>query len=275
MSSGWMWDDSIFAGTARYYEQGRLPYAPGFANAFTEALGANGTGCLLDVGCGPGRIALLVAERYRDVVGVDSDADMLAEARRLAKVRAIVNATFVRGRAEDLPAGLGMFDTITFGASFHWMERERVAGIVAEMLVAGGQVVHVDIDRTEADTSPDRYPTAPQATIDRLVRGYLGEGRRAGRSVGFVSPGDEDAVWRGAGFVGPLVVLVPDGRLLDRTIDDVVAETLSMSRSAPRLFDARLDDFVGELREILDGAAPDGLFTVHVPDTLLKVWRYR
>lgn len=143
------------------------------------------------------------------------------------------------------------------------------------MLAAGGRVVHADVDRTEADTGSDRYPGPPQAAIDRLVRSYLGQGRRAGRSVGFVSPSDEDTVWRGAGFVGPLVMRVTDGRVLDRTIDDVVAGTLSMSHSAPHLFDARLDDFVGDLRQVLAGAAPDGLLNDHVPDTLLKVWRDR
>jgi len=79
----------------------------------------------------------------------------------------------------------------------------------------------------------------------------------------------------GAGFVGPLVERVRDGRVLDRTIDDVVAGTLSMSNSAPHLFDARLDDFVRDLRQVLAAAAPDRLFDVHVPDTLLKVWRDR
>lgn len=275
MSSGWTWDDSIFAGTARYYEQGRLPYAPGLPDAFTSAIGADGSGRLLDVGCGPGRMALLVAGHYRAVVGLDSDADMLAEARHLAEERAIVNATFVCGRAEHLPLGLGMFDTITFGASFHWMERAHVAGIVRQMLGAGGRIVHVDIDRTKVDTSADRYPAAPRAAIDCLVRSYLGEGRWAGRSLGFVSPSGEDDVWRGAGFIGPLVVAVPDGRVLDRTIDDVVAGTLSMSNSAPHLFGARLDDFAGDLRQVLAAASPDGLFNVHVPDTLLKVWRDR
>ena len=29
----WTWDESLFAGTAGYYEQGRLPYAPGLADA--------------------------------------------------------------------------------------------------------------------------------------------------------------------------------------------------------------------------------------------------
>ncbi len=30
----WSWDESLFAGAAGYYEQGRLPYAPGLADAF-------------------------------------------------------------------------------------------------------------------------------------------------------------------------------------------------------------------------------------------------
>ncbi|HEY8790245.1 MAG TPA: class I SAM-dependent methyltransferase [Actinopolymorphaceae bacterium] len=275
MCPDWTWDDSIFAGAARYYEQGRLPYPPGLADAFTERLGADGTGRLLDVGCGPGSIALRLAARYRHVIGIDSDADMIAEAQRLAIDRQVVNATFVLGRAEALPMGYGMFDTITFAASFHWMERERVAAITRGMLLAGGAVVHVDTDRADVDTTSERYPPPPAAAIARCVRDYLGEQRRAGQSVGFVSPADEDDVWRGAGLAGPEVVRVPDGRVLDRTIDDVVAGTLSMSNSAPHLFGPRLDAFEADLRALLGAAASGGFFNVHVPDTILKVWRPR
>ncbi|HLH59561.1 MAG TPA: hypothetical protein VKV33_10470, partial [Streptosporangiaceae bacterium] len=50
----WSWDESLFAGTARYYEQGRLPYAPGLADVFARSLALDGRGRLLDVGCGPG-----------------------------------------------------------------------------------------------------------------------------------------------------------------------------------------------------------------------------
>jgi len=273
VSTEWTWDDSLFAGAARHYEQGRLPYAPGLADAFAQRLGADGSGRLLDVGCGPGSIALRLAPCYRDVVGLDSDAGMVAEAQRLAAQRNVVNTTFALGRAEELPLGFGIFDAIIFAASFHWMQRERVAAIARGMLAVGGAVVHVDIDRTEADTTSDRYPPPPGAAIGRLVRDYLGDARRAGQFVGFVSPGDEDDVWRRAGFAGPEVVRVADGRVLDRTVDDVVAGTLSMSNSAPHLFGPRLDAFEADLRALLGAAAAGGLFNVHVPDTTLKVWR--
>jgi hypothetical protein len=34
----WSWDESLFAGAASYYEQGRTPYAPGLADAFARSL---------------------------------------------------------------------------------------------------------------------------------------------------------------------------------------------------------------------------------------------
>lgn len=42
----WSWDESLFAGAARYYEQGRLPYAPGLAEAFGRGLALDGRGRL-------------------------------------------------------------------------------------------------------------------------------------------------------------------------------------------------------------------------------------
>jgi hypothetical protein len=68
-------------------------------------------------------------------------------------------------------------------------------------------------------------------------------------------------------------VRVAAGEVLDRTIDDVVAATLSMSSSAPHLFGSRLAAFEADLRALLGAASADGLFNVHVPDTILKVWR--
>ena len=49
--------------------------------AFVEALGGRR---VLDAGCGTGRVAIELARRGLDVVGVDVDAEMLALARRKA-----------------------------------------------------------------------------------------------------------------------------------------------------------------------------------------------
>lgn len=60
---------------------------------------------LLDIGCGWGRLALLLAPEARRVVGLDRDATAIAEARRLAAERALANAEFVVADAEQVEYG--------------------------------------------------------------------------------------------------------------------------------------------------------------------------
>ena len=267
------WDASLFGGAAQFYERGRLPYAPGLPNAFRDALRADGTGRLLDVGCGPGSITLRLAGAYAEVVGIDPDPGMLREAERLRDKRRITNATFIRAPAEDLPLGLGDFDTITFASSFHWMDRERAARTVQSMLRAGGAVVQIDTVRRDGESPAGQYPPPPRKQIGELVRQYLGEQRRAGQKVGFVYPTNEEDVWRAAGFSGPELVRIPDNRVLTRSIDDVIAGTLSMSSSAPHLFGERLPDFRNDLRELLHAASVSGNFSVALTDNELRIWR--
>ncbi|MEX0784242.1 MAG: class I SAM-dependent methyltransferase [Dehalococcoidia bacterium] len=271
----WTWDETLFAGSAKYYDFGRLPYAPGLAEALAESLNLDGTGRLLDLGCGPGTIALKVAHFFEEVVGLDADRDMLAQAERLAAERGVANARWVHLRAEDLPGNLGTFRVITFAQSFHWMVRDQVAAAMLAMLEPGGAAVHVD-SRAQNGVAPPpdaQFPGQPEAAIAELVRAYLGPERRAGQGIRNASPGDEDEVLRWAGFVGPDVVVVPDGRLLERSVDEVVAERFSSSGSAPHLFRDRMPQFEADLRRLLLAESPAGRFCVQLPDNQLKIWR--
>lgn len=242
----WEWDETLFAGTAEYYERGRLPYALGLTDALVENLGLNGRGRLLDVGCGPGTVALRLASVFQAVVGVDSDAGMLAEAARSAAEKEVRNATWLLKRAEALPAGLGTFSVVTFGASFHWMDRLRVAAAVKTMLEPGGAVVQVDapayrIDDLLAETELGAlsHPPPPDAAIEELRQRYLGPDRRAGRGIRNTSPSGEDEVFQAAGFLPAQVVVVPDQRVIDRSIDDIVANRFSSSGTARHVFGDR------------------------------------
>ncbi len=276
----WEWDESLFAGAASYYEAGRLPYAPGLASAFARELGLDGRGRLLDVGCGPGTIARRLAPLFEAVVGLDPDPGMLAEAARLAAVEGVGRATWVRERAEALPAGLGVFRVITFGASFHWMDRPRVARAVRTMLTPGGAVVQVDAPgyRTDAllmETGHGRlrYPPPPDEAMESLRRRYLGSDRRAGQGIRNTSPGGEDGVFQAAGFRPARTVVVPDGREIDRSIDQIVAGLFSNSGTAPHLFGDRVGEFESDLRSLLASASSAGQFSVRLPDNILRIWR--
>jgi SAM-dependent methyltransferase len=269
----WEWDETLFAGAAAYYERGRLPNAPELADAFEKALRLDGRRRLLDVGCGPGTVTLPLAGLFREVVGLDADAGMIQEARRLAYELGVVNARWVQGRAEDLSSDLGTFGVVTFAASFHWMDRPLVARIVRGMLEPDGAIVHVDNRHQDGLALDEGHPAPPLERIAELRRAYLGEDRRAGRGIRNSSPGDEAAVFRVAGFAGPELVVVPDGRSIVRSADDLVAETFSLSSTAPHLFGDRLSQFEADLRRLLAEASPDGSFSIRLPDNELKIWR--
>ena len=274
----WVWDETVFEGTAAYYRQGRKPYAPGLADALAEQLRLDGHGRLLDVGCGPGTVALLFARLFEAVTGLDPDQGMLAEAKRAAADEVIQNADWVQMRAEDLPGALGIFRVISFGQSFHWMDRLRVASAVREMLHADGAVVQVDLWHTSPPDLPlpsGPYPPIPEGAIDALRRRWLGPDRRAGRGFRNTSPDGEDAVFQAAGFAPEQLVVVPDHRVLERSVEDVVAWVLSTSSTAPHLFGDRLDEFIADLRGVLLDVSPEGRFSVALSDNRLRIRRPR
>ncbi len=277
MPDGWEWDESLFAGTAQYYEQGRLPYAPGLADTIAGMLPPDGESrSLLDVGCGPGTLSLRLADVFTHAVGLDPDPEMIAEARRRASQAGWTTAEFVQARGEDLPMNLGMFDVAAFGQSFHWMDRDQVAGTVRDMLHSGGLFIQIsDLKNAPPrDRSELADPAPPYDGIRELVRKHLGPVRRAGREVLLNgTPDDEVAVLARNGFDGPDRITVPAGEVLLRTPEDVIAWVYSRADSAPGLFGDSLAAFDAELRALLAEAAPHGRFAEHVPDTELVVWR--
>lgn len=259
-----------------------MPYSPALPEVFGDALGLGTRGRLLDVGCGPGTIALQLAHLFDRVVGLDPDAGMIAEATRLARERQVLNATWVQLRAEDLPADLGTFRAITFAASFHWMDRPLVATTVRRMLEPGGAVVQIDapgyrLDDLDAESADGDlpYPPPPEHLIDDLRSKYLGPDRRAGKGIRNTSPSGENEVFEEVGFMPGRRVVVPDGRILERTIDDIVASRFSSSPTAPHLFGDHMGDFEADLRALLERASPSGRFAVRLPDNLLWIWTPR
>lgn len=272
----WEWDETLYAGSAAYYAAGRLPYPAELADALREGLGLDGSGRLLDVGCGPGSLTLLLAPLFEQAVGIDADPDMLAAAAAEASRAGVGNAQWVQLRAEELPAGLGTFLVVTFAQSFHWTDRPRVARLVHAMLEPAGAVVHVQATTHQGVPGDDRlpHPRPPRAEIVELVARWLGPTRRAGRgSLPTGTPSGEDVVFRDAGFRGPSRVEAGGGRVWARTEDDVVASVFSLSSAAPHLFGDRLPQFEAELRALLRQHAPDGAFAERSRDIALDLWR--
>jgi SAM-dependent methyltransferase len=275
MPKGWEWDETLYLGSAPYYAVGRPPYAPGLAESLAEALSLDGTGRLLDVGCGPGILTLELAHLFAEVVGLDPDAGMLAEGERRAAASGIGNALWVQARAEELAEDLGLFRVAAFAQSFHWMDRERVAAIMQSLLEPDGAFVHVsDVkERIEAPTDLP-FPAPPYEAMRELVREYLGPVARAGQGVlRYGSLDGEAVVLYRAGYRGPERLRIPAAGVLERSADDLVAWVYSLSGSAPHLFGDDLQKFERDVRRLLQGVSPTERFSEQPPDTDVFIWR--
>ena len=256
------YDPTIYRGTAAYYTRGRPPYARTLAAALAAELGLDGAGDLLDVGCGPGVLAVELADRFNRVIGLDPDAEMLAEGARRAADAGITNIEWVQARGEDIPTlDLGTFKLVTFGQSFHWTDRELVAEAVYDILEPGGALAlisHAHAGRPQP--AGPGYPPIPHEAIRAIMERYLGSRRRAGQ--GFApQPGEryEDTFAR-TRFGTPRRMFAPGRPDIVRDIDDVVAGYFSMSYAAPHLFGDMRPQFEDDVRAELARHSPSGLF---------------
>ncbi|HEV2162200.1 MAG TPA: class I SAM-dependent methyltransferase [Stellaceae bacterium] len=131
-----------FETTAQTYAAHREPYPPEFFSAVAGALKLDGREALIDLGTGPGLLALGFAPYVGRIVGVDPEPAMIAEARRAAAA-ARVEFRLLEGRAEDVPANLGPFDLVTIGRALHWLDRDA-GGLRSN---SGAERPHPDLRR--------------------------------------------------------------------------------------------------------------------------------
>ena len=256
------YDPTIYLGSAAHYRYGRPAYSPGLEAALTQETGLDGNGRLLDVGCGPGVLTVRLAHLFGQAVGLDPDADMLAEGRRAAGKQRVMNIRWVQGLAEDLPAvAPGPYRLVTFGQSFHWTDEQLVAETVYDMLEPGGALALIVHTVTGRPRPPDPgVPAIPHDEIKALAEKYLGSARRAGQ--GIVKERNhrfEDVLVR-TRFGVPRQFFVPGIPDLLRDSEGVLSGYLSLSSSAPHLFGDRLDDFAMEVRALLANRSAEGVF---------------
>jgi SAM-dependent methyltransferase len=256
------YDPTIYRGAARHYRYGRPPYSPQLEAVLAEELGLEGSGRLLDAGCGPGILTIRLARLFQEAVGLDPDAAMLAEGRRAAEERGIANIHWVQARAEELPgAAPGPWRVVSFGLSFHWTDEARVAEAVYDMLEPNGALVLLAhaVEGRPAPPSP-AAPPIPHTEIKAIVKKYLGSTTRAGQGFAPVRTHRFEDILVRTRFGTPRVIYAPGVPDLLRDSESVLSGYFSLSSSAPHLFGDRAEEFAAEVRELLASRSPEGVF---------------
>jgi SAM-dependent methyltransferase len=200
---------------------------------------------------------------------------MLAEGARLADARGVLDVRWIQAVAEDLvDLDLGRFELVTFGQSFHWTDRERVAETVYDLLVpSGGLAVIVHAFEGRPRPAGPGAPPIPHDAIRDLISRYLGPRERAGRGLRSLSPERHEQVLARTRFGEPRTIFCPGRRDLVRSADQVVASYFSTSFAAPHLFGDRLAEFEAELRAELARYSSIGSFWDWPGDTAILLAR--
>ncbi|HMG28454.1 MAG TPA: class I SAM-dependent methyltransferase [Acidimicrobiia bacterium] len=268
------YDPTLYQGSAPYYARGRPPYSRQLVATLSAEVGLDGTGRLLDVGCGPGILTVELAPSFEAAIGLDPDADMLAEGARRAREAGVDNIRWVEAVAEATPTlAFDPCRLVTFGSSYQWTDQVAVGEAVYDLLEPGGTIALV-VHTVEGRPQPDGpgYPPIPHDELKAIVRRYLGPRRRAGQ--GFTPDFDRyaDALAR-TRFGRPRSVFAPGRPDVVRDVDGVLAGYLSTSYAAPHLFGDRLDAFEADVRALLNERSPDGLFWDWPGDTEILLAR--
>jgi SAM-dependent methyltransferase len=239
-----------FATTAEFYEQYRPPYPAEFFRTVAQKLKLDKRHALIDLGTGPGVLALGFGPYVGRVVGVDPEPAMLAAAGAAA-TRAGVDVTFIEGKAEDQPADIGSFDVVTIGRALHWMDHKALGPVFARLVAPGGAIVICASFSARDGANPwlEDYDTARRRWSDEDLLTGSRKGEHAHRNP--------DDVLRPLGF--GVVETIRVHATHEVSAADLAQRVLTFSSSSPAALGDRADAMLADIEARLLPFARDGI----------------
>ena len=241
-----------FRSTVPFYARYRLGYPNRLVRRAAALAGLRPGERVLDLGCGPGLLALPFARIGADVVAVDPEPDMLAAASEAAESEGL-RLEFREGSSFELPADLGTIKMVVMGRSFHWMDRAATLRTFERIVEPDGAVALFG----------EHHPPTRENGWRDIVRQV--SKRYEANETSYREP------WRGPEGLAHEAYLfnsafcnlqgVSEFVRVELTADDILGRVLSLSLSSPKRLGDRRAAFEADLRKALAGFAPDGHFT--------------
>jgi len=266
-----------FRNTVAAYQAWRLDYPSRLIDRLLVLAGLKSGDAVLDLGCGPGNLALAFARRGLAVTAMDPEPQMLAAAQNAARAESLPIA-FIQGGSGDLTPDSGPYRLVTIGRAFHWMDRAATLAMLDRIVDAKGGVAllhdaHPPVDENawyrvfgkvsekygRASFAPSALRTASVATVTSPA-----DASRAGEAMAHVKTRGFGAHKRYEPFLFASAFSRIDGLsvTIRQAIDEdaIVGRAFSTSVCARDALGARAGDFEADLRVALRELSPDGKF---------------
>jgi SAM-dependent methyltransferase len=253
-----------FATTVALYEELRPPYPPAFFREVAQRLAFGKQHALIDLGTGPGLLALGFARYVGRIVGVDPEPAMVAAAGKAAE-RASQAFTLIAGKAEDLPDDVGGFDVVTIGRALHWMDREATLARLERLVVPEGVILVCASFSATNGQNPwlDDYNGARRAWSKESLWSESSSGGRTHRDLaGFFA---------GTRFHAADVIRV--GTSHEVSVRDMARRVLTFSSSSPEVLGDKVEAMLRDVEQRLLPLSRDGWITEVVATTAQVVKR--
>ncbi|HEY1902194.1 MAG TPA: metalloregulator ArsR/SmtB family transcription factor [Terracidiphilus sp.] len=113
---------------------------------------------IADLGAGEGAFALLLAQRAKKVIAVDTSAKMIEVGHEQALRHGVENVEYRLGDMEDLPIDSASVDLVFFSQSLHHaLHPERAVSEANRILVPNGRIVILDLVKHRFEEARELY----------------------------------------------------------------------------------------------------------------------
>ncbi|HKU99905.1 MAG TPA: class I SAM-dependent methyltransferase [Vineibacter sp.] len=252
-----------FQSAAAHYLAGRPAYAPRLIERVAALCGLRKTDRVLDLGSGPGQLAVAFAPLVSAVVAMDPEPEMLSIAAEAATA-AGVEVAFVNGSSYDLAPSHGRFRLVVIGRAFHWMDRIDTLRRLDAMIEPDGAVVLFG----------HKHPKVPDNAwidaYDTLIERYAGDDlkRSLHRSPDWIR---HEAVLLDSPFNQLEVAGVIERR--QTAVETLVERALSMSITSRGKIGEKADELGQAIREAMTVHARNGMVIEVIQSDALVAWR--
>lgn len=244
-------DPNRFSSAIPHYVDGRPAYDPRLVAKLARETGLGPQSRVLDLGCGPGSLAIPLARFCGTMIGIDADPNMIAAAKQRAEQLG-ANIDWRVGSSFDLGDDLAPLDLVTIARAFHWMDREATLQRLDRLIAPGGAIALVN---TELHACPER-PWHAAFEEQRKAHGRFDDFYRWRKSEAWE---EHFSVLLRSPFAQVERISVFERR--QPSLQEVLARALSFSANSPSaLGEEGRAAYEAAMRAALLAVSPDGHF---------------